>query len=368
METRTICCKFLTTAPINIALQETSERFSEACNYVLKIAIEEKTHNAIKLHKLCYAKIREFFGLSANLAVRAIRRVVGCMTKSKGKRKHPKKFFPKSIDYDARIFSYRERDETISLTTTNGRIRTPMILGEYQRSALKGQNPTSASVIKKGKDWYIHIVVEFEKTSIDGDGVMGVDLGINNIATTSTGLRIEGKDRQDFKKKRANVRASLQSKGKQSTKKVLKKLSGYENRRIKHENHVISRQLVDEAKRHNCGVIRMEQLKDIRARTKTWNKHLNRMVAGWSFYQLQKFVQYKAASFGISVEFVNPAYTSQTCHHCLKLGSRKEERFNCLTCGEQHADVNASHVIALGGAAVNQPVLAPARAAKSFRL
>ena len=351
METRTICCKLLTIPTTYESLKETSERFSDACNHVLKIAIEEKTHNAIKLHKLCYAEVRKLFGLSANLAVRAIRRVVACMTKLKGKRKHPKAFKPKSIDYDARIFSYREVDETVSLTTTKGRIRIPMLLGEYQRKVLNGQSPTSATVINKGGIWYIHIVTEYEPTPFDGDGVMGVDLGINNIATTSTGLQINGKARQDFKQKRAKIRASLQSKGKQSTKKVMKKLAGYETRRIKHENHVLSKQLVEEAKRHNCRVIRMEQLKDIRARTKTWNKHLNRMIAGWSFYQLQQFVIYKAAAFGISVEFVNPAYTSQTCHQCLNLGSRKGEHFNCLTCGDGHADVNASHVIALGGAA-----------------
>ncbi len=318
METRTICCKLLTTPIIADALKETSKSFSDACNHVLKIALEEKTHNAIKLHKLCYRPIREWFGLSSNLAIRAIRRVVSCLTRLKGKRKRPKEFRPKSIDYDARIFSYREQEETVSLTTMRGRIRIPMILGERQRSFLKGQNPTSATVINKAGIWYIHIVVEFTPESPSGDGVMGVDLGINNIATTSTGLRIEGKRRQDFKQKRAKVRASLQSKGKPSTKKVLKKLSGYETRKMKHENHVLSKQIVEEAKRHHCGVIRMEQLKDIRKRTKTWNKHLNRMVAGWSFYQLQQFVQYKATALGIAVEFVNPSYTSQTCHRCLR--------------------------------------------------
>lgn len=351
MQTRTVCCKLFTTKTIANALQETSERFSGACNHVLKIAVEEKTHNAIQLHKRCYPDIRKLFGLSANLAVRSIRRVVSCMTKLKGNRKRPKEFKPKSIDYDAHIFSYRERDETVSLTTTRGRIRCPAILGEHQRKALKGQNPTSATVINKAGVWYIHIVVETQDDPISGDGIMGIDLGINNIATTSTGLRIEGKARQSFKQKRAKVRASLQSKGKQSTKKVLKKLSGYENRRIRHENHVLSKQLVEEAKRHNCGTIRMEQLKDIRTRTKTWSKHLNRMAAGWSFYQLQQFLTYKAAACGISVEFVNPSYTSQACHQCLKLGSRNGERLTCLTCGEQHADVNASLVIALGGAA-----------------
>lgn len=351
MVTKTVCCKLLTSAPIASALQETSERFSDSCNYVLSVAIKENSHNAIKLHHLCYKECREKFGLSANLAIRSIRRVVACMTKLKGKRKRPKRFSPKSIDYDARIFAYREAQESVSLTTTRGRIVVPMLLGEFQRKHLAGKSPTSATVIKKGSDWYIHIHVEFEPRKAAGDDVMGVDCGITNIVATSTGTLVEGESRQRFKKHRAKVRASLQSKGTEGAKKVLRRVSGKESRRIRHDNHVLSKQLVEEAKRHDCGVIRMEQLTDIRTRTKTWNKHLNRMVAGWSFYQLQQFVQYKSELAGISVEFVNPAYTSQTCHRCLCLGSRKGERFNCLTCGEQHADVNASHVIATGGVA-----------------
>lgn len=362
MQTRTICCKLLTGEPFSEALKETSVAFSEACNFVLQTAIEEKTNNAINLHHHCYTKIRSVFGLSANLSVRAIHRVAACMTKLKGKRKRPKTFKPKSIDYDARIFSYRERDETISLNTTKGRIRIPMVLGEHQRKALKGQSPTSATVINKSGVWYIHITVEFECTRCENSSIMGIDLGINHIATTSTGSKIEGKTRQEFKRKKARVRASLQSKGTKGARKVLKKISGRESRKIKYENHVLSKQLVEEAKRHSCGVIRMEQLKAIRDKTKTWNKHLNRMVAGWSFYQLQQFVTYKAIACGIAVELVNPAFTSQTCHHCLSLGSRDGERFTCLTCGDQHADVNASHVIALGGAACK-----PARIS-SFRL
>jgi putative transposase len=214
METRTICCKLVTAPSASKALAETSERFAGACNYVLKVAAAEKTHNAIKLHKLCYNDVRKLFGLSANLSVRAIRRVVASMTKLKGKRKRPKEFKPKSIDYDARIFSYQEVDETVSLRTISGRIRVSMLLGEYQRKWLIGQNPTSATVINKAGVWYIHIVCEVETAAFESDGVMGVDLGITNIATTS--------------------------------------------------------------------------------------------------------------------ELINPAYTSQTCRHCLQLGSRSGERFTCL--------------------------------------
>lgn len=357
MKTRTICCKLLTTTAICKVLKETSERFSDACNYVLEVAIREKTHNAIKLHHLCYAEVRKRFGLSANLAVRSIRRVVSCMTKLKGSRNRPKIFKPKSIDYDARIFSYRQADESVSLTTIKGRIRIPMILGEHQRKQLIGKSPTCATVINKSGIWYIHIVVDFVAEPFDGDGIMGIDLGINNIATTSTGTRIEGKTRQQYKQKRHAIRASLQSKNTQGSKNLLKRLANKESRRIQHENHVISKSIVEEAIRHNCGLIRMERLKHIRSKTKTWNKHRNRMIAGWSFYQLQQFVQYKAEGLSISVEFIDPSYTSLTCHRCFELGSRNGERFNCTTCGISHADVNASHVIALGGASVNTPEL-----------
>lgn len=351
MQTRTICCKLKTSESASHALNETSHFFAKACNHVLNIAIQEKTHNAIKLQQLCYTEVRQLFGLSANLAIRSIRRVTSSMTRLKGKRKKPKLFKPKSIDYDARIFSYRKQDETISLTTTQGRLRIPMVLGEYQRRALAGKNPTSAIVINKTGIWYIHLVIEVEVAPCHGEDIIGIDLGLTNIAATSTKKRIEGKSRQAFKTKRASIRASLQSKGTAGTKKVLKKIATYEKRRIRYENHVLSKHLVEEAKRHSCGIIRMEQLKDIRAKTKTWNKHLNRKVAGWSFYQLQKFIEYKAIEAGISVEYVNPAYTSQTCHQCLKLGSREGENFNCLTCGEYHADLNATCMISLGGVA-----------------
>lgn len=351
MPTRTICCKLLTTPEIAHSLALTSLQFSNACNYILQQAIEHRTNNAITLHKICYKESRVKFDLSANLVIRCIRRVAAMLTPLKGKRKAPRSFSPKSIDYDARIFTYKAEEEAITLKTVDGRYKIPLQLGEFQRQALAGQTPSSATVICRNGVWYIHIVIETDPIACEGKTPMGIDLGITNIATSSTGMKIQGKKRQEFKAKCAKTRSSLQAKQTKGAKKVLKRMAVKERRRIQHENHELSKQLVEEAKRHNCGVIRMEQLKAIRERTKTWNKHLNRMVAGWSFFQLQNFVTYKAALIGILVEFVDPRYTSQTCHQCLQLGSRNRERFSCTACGEWHADHNAACVISLGGAA-----------------
>lgn len=359
MKKRTIVCKLDTSKETDYALSQTSIVFSEACNFVLEKALEANERNKFKLHKLLYHDIRERFFLSSNLTICAIRRVSSPLTRLKKKRKAPRKFRPKSIDYDSRTFSFREKDWTVSIKTFDKRIRVPLVISDYQRLHLAGQIPTSAKIVKKGKGWYVCIGIKrnsAEKSS--STKPMGIDAGITNTAYTSTDLSFSGEEISSYKARKQKVRASLQSKGTRGAKKVLKRLSGKEKRFTRHTNHVVSKRLVADAKRHDCGIIRMERLKDIRAKTKTWNKHRNRMMANWGYYQLQQFVEYKSADAGLNFELINPFNTSVTCHLCNKLGSRKGERFKCLTCGEMHAGYNASCNISSGGVALNAPELA----------
>lgn len=346
---KTIKCKMLPTPTMEQHLNSTLKEFSNCCNAVLQIAVQNKESNNIKIHHLCYKMMRSQFKLSSNLVVRAMRRVSASMVRFKRRGGVPKQFKPTSIDYDARIFAYRHKDESVSVTTTNGRIHVPLILGEYQRKALKDKTPTAATIVKDKKNWFINIVIDETTEASKGTNVLGIDLGINNIASCSTGKLISGKSRKEFKDSRNKIRSSLQSKGTKGSKKVLKRLSGYEKRRIKWDNHNISKQIVKEAIDNNCGTIRMEKLTNIRKRTKTFNKHLNRMVSNWSYGELQSFVEYKAIARGIKVEYVNPAYTSQTCSQCGKLGNRSSDEFTCTTCGISHADINAARNIASGG-------------------
>ncbi len=59
----------------------------------------------------------------------------------------------------------------------------------------------------------------------------------------------------------------------------------------------------------------------------------------------------KAREAGIAVEFVAPAYTSQTCHACGHIGRRSEQaEFGCMNAdcwvSEYQADLNAAANIA----------------------
>ena len=348
-----------------LAMAATAEAFASACNFVLGVATQTGRRNKFDLQRLAYKDVRSQFGLSANLAIRAVSRVAAAMATAKANSAPlPEAFRPTSVDYDARIFEYRADESCASLTTMAGRIRVPLRLGPYQRDALAGKKPTAAVLCRKGKLWTINIVIEdVDAPLIGGDGVVGVDLGIRNTAATSKGTLHNGHDRQVYKEKKARVRASLQSKGTQGARRVLRRLSGRERRYIRHENHVISKKIVAESVKAHCGTIRMEQLTGIRFKTRTWNKHLNRMRSGWSFGELQMFVGYKATRSGVAVELVNPAYTSRICSGCKTRGDRTGDRFRCTTCGDQHADTNAAVNIA-GGGVVSHPRIRKPRKAK----
>ena len=358
METiRTLSCKLVVPPPVAVRLDATLEAFAQACNFVAAWGKEHQKHRQYDLHKGCYHQIRQRFGLSANLAVRAIGRVAPRLAKAKTRHSQ---FKPTSIDYDARIFKLNVETETVSLRLIDGRCILALALGDFQRERLQGQTPTSAT-LKKGRKnrYYLDVQVkEQAPPTQDADDTLGVDLGIRHIATDSAGHQFQGHDLADYRQHRANIRAWLQAKadtgGKQMRKacrRVLKRLSGRERRHQKHINHTISKQLVAYAKKHGLAII-FEALKGIRDRCRC-RKGQRRAFHAWAFYQLQQFVEYKAQSAGVRVVFVNPRYTSKTCAHCLHIGVRRQDDFSCQHCGQRaHADFNAARNIARFGLAV----------------
>jgi predicted transposase len=124
------------------ALEATARAFAGAANRVLLESRKLKTSNKVKLQHAIYRELRKTFGLSANLAIRAIARVAWAIKAAARRNKRVAEFRPTSIDYDRRIFDYRPKDETVSLTTLDGRIHVPLVLGGFQRQGLGGKKPT----------------------------------------------------------------------------------------------------------------------------------------------------------------------------------------------------------------------------------
>jgi len=354
-QSRTIRCKLITPEADLPVLNELFSRYAEACSEIAQWGRDNRESNAIRLHHALYRKIKTDYGLTSNLVVTALRRAAGSLKTAKLRGKF--EFRATFVYLDRDTFRMILKKNEISYSTHEGRKRAVLDIGDYQREALASASKCQSATLVRTRNgqFFVNIFIESEVPDATGGGVLGVDLGIRNIAVTSTGKKFDGKAVREYREKRWKIRASLQSNGTRGAKKVLRKLSGKEARRIAKTNHEIAKAIVAEAVLTGCSLIRMEKLNGIRERTKIPNRHRNRMVSLWTFFQLQGFVRYKAAMRGIKVELIEPAYTSQTCHRCLRRGLRNKETFVCTPCDiSMDADENAAKVIA-GGAVVNRP-------------
>lgn len=121
--------------------------------------------------------------------------------------------------------------------------------------------------------------------------------------------------------------------------------------------HRVSKAIVCEARENNCTHIAFENLKNIRQRISNASKFQQ-----WAFKKVQELTEYKAETYGIGSDDVNPAYTSQRCSHgeygFTHEKNRDGDEFECLKCGKQlHADYNARNVAWDSSRTGSSPVL-----------
>lgn len=341
---KTVKCKLQVNSEQSSVLFETLNRFASACNDILQVSIENKTTNKVRLQHLCYYQIKEQYGLVANLVIRAIARVAEA-SKKKRKGKKPRIFKPTSMNLDARTFSFIEKREQVSISTIGGRLKLNLLIGNFQRGLLVDQKPTSATLHynRCTKEFYINFAVNREVPFPPNNGkAIGVDRGIYNLATTSNGLKFSGRQAMHMRKHYSKLRQSLQKKGTKGAKRLLKRLSGKEQRVMRDINHRISKVIVQNCNPGN--VIVMEDLKYIRDRIRVARKQ-RQIQHSWAFGQLGDFVEYKANEKGVVVAYVDPRHTSQRCPICghISKNNRHKHLFRCKSCGyTANADINAA--------------------------
>jgi putative transposase len=336
-------------------LLKTMETFNRACDTISKIAYESNTYNQYKLHHRLYYRIREQHQLPAQLTVRAIGKVVDSY---KNERRRLHLFKPHgAIMYDERIMRLHGLDE-VSLSTLESRVVVPMHGGGYAKldqRRIRGQ----ADLLYINDEFYLCLVVEQpEEPPLTPEGILGVDFGLVNLATTSDGLSYSGGGVEEVRRRYTGLKAALQRVGSESAKRHLRKLSGREARFKRQVNHKISKELVVVAK----GTMRALALEDLRGiRSRVTVRHGQRGRHGkWAFGQLRAFVEYKAKVAGVPVLIVNPMDTSRRCSKCghtERLNRVSQSEFRCRSCGHvEDADLNAARNIRWR-ADVNQPIV-----------
>ncbi|MFH8572949.1 RNA-guided endonuclease InsQ/TnpB family protein, partial [Streptomyces sp. NPDC017993] len=254
-----------------------------------------------------------------------------------------------------RCLSWQYDAQTVSIWTTAGRIKNVRFACSSDvLKTLREDRKGEADMIERDGVFYLIAVCEIpEAEQYEPDGFVGVDLGIANIATTSTGYTAAGRGLNRHRRRQLDLRRKLQKKGTKSAKRRLKARARKEQRHAANTNHIIAKTIVTEAERTSSG-ISLEELRGIRQRVRL-RKPQRVTLHSWAFAQLGDFIVYKARRAGVPVVFIDPAYTSQQCYECGhtdKKNRASQALFICRNCGVvAHADRNASRNIARKGEA-----------------
>jgi putative transposase len=368
----TVQVKLLPDPAQKTALLRTMEQFNLAASHAAKVGFEAKVFSQPSIHTRCYKELRSRYGLLAQFAVRAIGKAVECFARDKTRCPSFKKH--SAVILDDRLFSFKDINR-VSVSTLDGRIFVPFVVGDYHKARM-GRLRGQADLVYRRETGQFFLLCTAElpdDAPVKPKGVIGVDLGIKNIAVDSDGNAHSGSAVEARRVRFLNLRRRLQAADTRSARRHLKRMSRKESLFRRDVNHCLSKRLVGCAKRTGRAIA-LEDLKGIRERTRVRAGQRARH-AGWSFQQLRAFVEYKARLGGVMVVLVEARDTSRTCPacgHCDKQNRKSQAEFKCVRCGYagradhvaawniRHKGLLALHLpfsdFAL--AAVNRPIVA----------
>lgn len=198
--------------------------------------------------------------------------------------------------------------------------------------------------------WYVNIQVELPETERREGSSVGIDLGLKDLATLSTGEKIATP--RHYRAEEDKL-ALFQSRGQKVRARTLS--AKIANRR-KHFLHEITTKIVREHAEIYVGDVSPSRLAKTRMAKSIGD-------AGWTM--LRTMLQYKSIATGAKCQIVSERYTSQTCSCCgtipdsspkgmSALGMR---HWTCSSCGTKlDRDVNAATNILIVGAERRPPV------------
>ena len=368
---RTIRVQLKTTPEQAQTLLATMQQFTGAFNEVCSYGWNHRQKNGVALHHATYYTLRAAYPeLNANVLIQARLKATEALKSAFTWKERHEKAYPKRVEkalkkgrpvpvfkpvkcphselspirYNERTYTLNWTQQTVNLVTVKGRVTLPFTVPAYN-GKYQGYPPCTADLIYKRGKLSLHIVVhvpepEFQRT----DEVVGVDLGLNRPAVTSSKQFLGDKRWKEIDRRYFRLRRKLQSNGTKSAKRHLKKLSSKQARFHRDCDHVLSKQIVQSAPVGSTIVL--ENLTNIRESSQIGKGATKRKLHSWTFAQLYRFIGYKGQAHGVAVERVDPRHTSQTCSKCgyqHRSNRRSQSLFLCRQCGYcLNADLNAS--------------------------
>jgi len=268
-------------------------------------------------------------------------------------------------DKDLEVFIKFANNITFKLILGNVK-KSASLRHEIQMIFEKYYKVCNSSIEIDGRKIILNLSMDIpeQKIELDENVIVGVDIGIaipavcglntndysrKYIGSVNDFMRIKIKIQHQKNRLQTNLKMAKGGHGRKRKLKAMDKFTDYERNWVQSYNHYVSKQIINFALKNKAKYINIEDLSGI-----TKGKNVNKFLKGWSYYQLQSFITYKANKYGIEVRKIDPHYTSQTCSCCGYVDEKNRSKnekgqsyFKCLKCGhEENADFNAAKNIA----------------------
>jgi putative transposase len=234
-----------------------------------------------------------------------------------------------------------------SIKVEHFKVRVPVIgwLKTYERLPLM-ITPKSVTISRHADRWFISFKIEVEPTITPKlVEAVGVDLGVNSIATLSTGETFKGaKSYKKYEKKLTRLQYLLRHKqvGSSNYNKAQLKIARLHRKIVNIRSDTLHKLTTYISKNH--AVIGLE---DLNVSGMMANRKLAKAIGDMGFHEFRRQLEYKCQLYGSQLVFVDRFYpSSKTCSNCGHVKeslSLSERVFKCDECGfECDRDTNAS--------------------------
>lgn len=329
-------------------LNKTMSQVRKALNYISNYIFENNCLNQSKINKETYYYLRETYGLKSQMAQSVMKTAIAKYKTNKSNGHDFNLVNFKNLEYDL-VWNrdYSITKDVFSVNSLNGRLKIPFEIKGMEKFFDNSYKFGTAKLVYKFNKYFLHIPMtkEYQQTTpLKINKIVGIDLGINFLATTydSEGKTIFYNGR-NIKSKRGNyksLRKQLQKCGTKSAKRKIKSIGSRENRWMSDVNHSITKALVDKYGENTLFIL--EDLAGIRNATEKVNINNKYVSVSWAFYQFRQLLEYKAKMNKSMVIAVDPKYTSQQCPKCGHIEKANRDKrnhiFKCKNCSYQSND------------------------------
>lgn len=210
----TLQVKLLPSPEQHELLLDTMHAFNAACTWIAAYAYQERCASKFVLQKALYQEIRQRFTLSAQLAIRAIAKVVEAYKRDKNT---PLAFRPTgAVVYDERILSFQGLDFA-SLMTIGKRVIVPLQMGAYQQVQFHRAKGQADLILVDGQFFLLITIDTPEEPPMEPTRFLGVDLGIIELATDSDGNSYTGTPVEKVRQRCGTARQTYQEQWQEAT-------------------------------------------------------------------------------------------------------------------------------------------------------